>query len=147
MTTKTLITYTVHLTSNSRYGTNRVYYFRTEAEAKNEAASLRRWYDNTPTQKIHIESHTREGQSLSFFIMFIVAINNGKEWEKVLACSNLADARSAYEKIDALQVGIFKQRPDWQYKNPRILRDNRDKSKWMIRGLESIINTFDDYLR
>ena len=40
------------------YGTNKDYYFRTEAEAKSEVAELRRWYGPNTTQTFKITSHT-----------------------------------------------------------------------------------------
>jgi len=54
---KVQTTYIVHLTSNSRYGSNQDYYFRTKAEAKRHASELREWFKNVPTQKITITSH------------------------------------------------------------------------------------------
>ena len=49
-------TYIVHLTSNSRYGANQDFYFRTEAEANRRAAELREQFKNT-SQQILISSH------------------------------------------------------------------------------------------
>lgn len=54
---KTYTTYIVHLTSSSRYGSNKDYYYRTEAEAKQQAADLREWFKNIPSQKVTTSSH------------------------------------------------------------------------------------------
>lgn len=50
-------TYIVHLTSDSRYGSNQDHYFRTEAEAKRYASEAREWFKNVPSQKITVSSH------------------------------------------------------------------------------------------
>lgn len=54
---KTTTTYIVHLTTESGRGSNQDYYYRTEAEAKRQAAELREWFKNIPSQKITISSH------------------------------------------------------------------------------------------
>jgi hypothetical protein len=58
---KSFKTYIVRLTSNSCYGTNQDYYYRTEAAAKTQAADLRRWYGENTSQNIQIITINEEG--------------------------------------------------------------------------------------
>lgn len=62
MSKKNNTTHIVHLTSESRHGSNQDYYFRTEAEAKRHASELREWFKNVPSQKITTTSHDWSNQ-------------------------------------------------------------------------------------
>jgi len=57
MAKKIHTTYIVHLTSTGNHGADQDYYYRTEQEAKNQAAELRRWFEGIPSQRIEITSH------------------------------------------------------------------------------------------
>jgi hypothetical protein len=76
--------------------------------------------------------------------MFLVAYHQ-KNWILLKADLGLRDAQQFMKKASSgyQQIGIFKQRENWQNYQPRYLIDNRDKSTWPIRKLGGLINSLD----